>query len=376
MAPVEVPASGRSAKQQAEVLVKQPSSEYAAGERNSLPVHEGSGSALRTKVAGLLSTLGDIGSPRGHPAEQQAEVLMKQPSPGLAAGARRNPPLEHGGSDSALRAVASQSATQREIDSPRRSMTPFSPFQSLAGSEDCFDERFPLEERLDRVKTICEVFKEEKSAWERNGKQPCTMPDCKSREHAPPCWSTPEGKERLGFIKRATELDRQWRATRKTAEDLAPEPKSKGKGKKKSKYRICFNCAKTHDVSQGCKMPNYKRSPSCGLAHPDWENCLVAKQRFEQAGLLSKERGRRGIPEADFDKMLVLWKHVSPGQMTEILAAMKQKREQEEAPKGKLTKGKPLERKRKARSDDHRFEDATKAEASDSEPSSKRHKEF
>lgn len=123
-------------------------------------------------------------------------------------------------------------------------------------------------------------------------------------------------------------------------------------------------------------MPNYKRSPSCGLAHPDWENCLVAKQRFEQAGLLSKERGRRGLPEADFDKMLVLWKHVSPGQMTEILAAMKQKREQEEAPKGKLTKGKPLERKRKARSDDHRFEDATKAEASDSEPSSKRHKEF
>lgn len=386
MAPVEVPASGPSAKQQAEVLVMQPLSGYEVGARKySPPAHEGSDSAMRTKVAGQSATLGDIDSPRGHPAEQQAEVLMKQPSPGLAAGVRRSPPLGHGGSDSALRAVASLSATQREIDSPRRSMTPFSPFQPLAGSEDCFDERFPLEERMDRVKTIRQAFKEEKSAWERNGRQPCTMPDCKSREHAPPCWSTPEGKERLGFIKRARKLDRQWRATRKTAEDLALEPKSKGKGKKKGKYRTCFNCAKTHDVSQGCKMPDCKRSPSCGLAHPDWESCLVAKQRFEQAGLLSKERGRSGLSEADFDKMLVLWKHVSPGQMTEIMAAMKQKREQEEAPegksnksapKGKLTKGKPLERKRKARSDDHGFEDATKADASDSEPSSKRHKEF
>jgi hypothetical protein len=273
------------------------------------------------------------------------------------------------------------------MDGIVHAMPPHNDLQPLAGYQACFDERYPLEERVQRVEAILAAHRRAKEEWKRLGQQPCEVTGC-GVSHPPPCFKSEQGEHFRDFRKKSDSVLKQWRkAQLESAESLAvltedkgdaEDPASKNKGKKKG-WGLCQNCAKKHRGGvEACTMANCEKA-GCGLAHPKFEPCREAHTRFLDAGLLRKktshEAPKKSAPKGkaskltddDVGKLGAVWDHVDASQLGKLAGLVVGTRE-----KG-APKGRPLEKKRKAKDESEpEGEDESEKQARDSRKRSKK----
>lgn len=152
------------------------------------------------------------------PAAAQSGVVVKLPKPAVAqsgivapssaaqsgvVGTSKSLAAQSGVGAQADEAGADAPNPDADVDMDAPSLSAVDPDSPLNGVDDCFDEKFSIKDRDEKITQVFDAVGRRKKAWVDSGSQVCSA--C-GKKHPPPCFATPEGIAFKAFRKKALKV--------------------------------------------------------------------------------------------------------------------------------------------------------------------------